>query len=165
MFMILTAARPSEALTARWDQIDLGKKIWLNPSSKTDKPLPVPLTPAALAVLERQASVRVGDGEAVFPGRSGSPIGYATFSAAARNADFDLGSPHSWRSIFADAAADKLGVARETREAALGHSLGKVEAGYRRETGVAARAAAMEAYAAWLTGTDRANVVAFPARA
>jgi integrase len=126
-------------LGARWDQIDFDKKLWVNPVSKTGKLLPVPLSPIALAILERQAQVRTGD--AVFPGRGGSPVGYATFSAAARNVGFDVGSPHSWRSIFADAAADRLGVARETREAALGHSLGKVEAAYRRETGVAARAA------------------------
>jgi integrase len=162
-FMIATAARPSEALEARWDQIDLDAKIWLNPSSKTDKPLPAPLSSIALAVLDRQESIRSGD--MVFPGRGGSPVSYATFSAAARDIGFDLGSPHSWRSIFADAVSEKLGVSRETREAALGHSLGKVEEAYRRETGVEARRVAMEAYADWLLGRGADNVVAFKAGA
>jgi integrase len=165
-FMVLTAARPSEALNAKWGEIDFkakGGPVWLNPVSKTDKPLPVPLSDAALAILDRQRGVRTG--EAVFPGRSGSPVSYGAFSAAARNAGFDVGSPHSWRSIFADAAADRLGVQRETREAALGHSLGKVEEAYRRETGVEARAVAMQRYSDWLTGKSEDNVVAFPARA
>jgi hypothetical protein len=70
-----------------------------------------------------------------------------------------MGSPHSWRSIFADAAADRLDIQRETREAALQHSLGAVEAAYRRETGVAARAAAMQRYGDWLMGRIGDNVV------
>src|SRR6516164_10488840 len=40
-----TAARPSEALDARWDQIDLHKKLWMNPVSKAGNLLPVPLSP------------------------------------------------------------------------------------------------------------------------
>jgi integrase len=162
VFMIATAARPSEALNARWDQIDLEKKLWMNPVSKTGKLLPVPLSPITLAVLERQARVRMGD--AVFLGRGGSPASYAAFSVASRTMGFDIGNPHAWRSIFRDATEDICGFRRETIEAALGHSLGAVEAAYRRETGVEARRAVMEAYAKWLMG-EGANVIAFKSRA
>jgi integrase len=162
VFIILTAARPSEALAARWDQIGSDKKVWRNPSSKTDKPLLVPLSALALATLERQAKVRTGD--AIFPGRGGSSVSYAAFSAVARAVGFDLGSPHSWRSIFRDWASEHGGIARETAESALGHSLGAVERAYRRETGVEARAVAMQRYADWLMGAG-AGVGAFPKRA
>ena len=61
-------------------------------------------------------------GDAVFPGRGGSPASYAAFSVASRAVGFDIGNPPSWRSIFRDWAEDKGGFRRETAEA-LGHSL------------------------------------------
>jgi integrase len=178
-WMILTAARPGEALAARWDQIDFDKGLWLNPAPKTKKakkkkgqeefsePLPVPLSDLALRILEeRMKTVGPAPEGPIFPGCGGAKLVYTTFATALSKASvgIDAGSPHSWRSIFADAAADRLGVARETREAALGHSLGAVEGAYRRETGVEARRLAMQAYADWLAGKGGDNVVAFGAR-
>jgi integrase len=164
MFMIACASRPSEALNARWGEIDLDKKLWTVPAErmKSGKEHPVPLSSIAVAVLKRQETVRTGD--AVFPGLGGSPMSYGGFFNAVRKLDFDVGAPHSWRSVFADAAADRLDVNRETREACLAHSLGAVEGAYRRETGVEGRRPVMQRYADWLAG-EGANVVAFPARA
>jgi integrase len=162
IFMISTAARPSEALNARWDEIDFDKKLWMNPVSKTRgkaDPLPVLLSPITLDVLRRQQTVRTGD--MVFPGRGGSPVHFSTFSAAPKDAGLDVGTPHSWRSIFRDWADDIGGFRRETAEAALAHSLGAVESAYRRETAVQARTPMMAAYADWLTGKSENNVVAF----
>jgi integrase len=161
-FMILTAARPSEALNAQWSEINLEKRLWTNPVLKTRRPLSVPLCDAAVAILERQAKVRTG--EAVFPGRSGSPFTYSAFATAPKRAGFDAGSPHGWRSVFRDACGDRLRVDRDLAEAALAHSLGAVEGSYRRETAIEARRPVMEAYARWLT-SDADNVIAFPARA
>jgi integrase len=163
-FQISTATRPGEATGATWKEIDLDKRLWTVPAvrMKGGKGHAVPLSDLALTILERQQNARCGD--AVFPSASGSSLSYGVFAAAARKLDFDVGTPHSWRSIFADAAADRLGVTRETREACLAHSLGKVEAAYRRETGVSARAIAMQKYADWLLG-ESADVITFPARA
>jgi integrase len=174
-WMILTAARPGEALAARWDQIDRNKKLWLNPAPKTKKvkkakgkaettePLPVPLSDLALAVLDMQ--LRTGD--LIFPGRNGGKLVYTTFVTALNKVDVgvDAGAPHSWRSIFRDVVEDKCGFRRETAEAALGHSLGAVEGAYRRETAVEARIPMMQAYAQWLLGTAVENILAFPTRA
>jgi integrase len=162
-FMIATAARPSEALCAQWREIDVEKATWTVPKErmKDGKEFVVPLSSVALAVLERQARVRTND--AVFPGLSGSPLSYTAFSRAPAKAGIDAGSPHSWRSIFRDACGDKLRVDRDLAEAALAHSLGKVEAAYRRETAVEARRAVMEAYANWLMG-EGVNVIAFKSR-
>jgi integrase len=159
-FMVLTAARPSEALGAQWSEIDIAKRVWTVPGErmKSGKSHVVPLSGAALAVIARQEIVRTGD--AVFPSDGGSPVSYGAFSASARKLPFDLGAPHSWRSIFRDTAEDVLGFPPHIAEAALAHSLGGVAAAYRRETGVEQRRGLMAAYAAWLMGEAADNVVA-----
>jgi integrase len=175
IFMILTAARPGEAIAARWDQVDLAKKLWLNPAPKTKKakkakagakaetgdPLPVPLADLALTLLEGRPKTS----DFLFPGRNGAKLVYTTFALAPRQAGVDAAAPHSWRSILRDVVEDKLGFRPETAEAALGHSLGKVASAYRRETAFEARVPMMTAYAAWLTSRGGDNVMAFPARA
>jgi integrase len=49
-----TMVRPSEAAGARWDEIDLDKKLWHIPAErmKKKKPHSVPLSPQSLALLE-----------------------------------------------------------------------------------------------------------------
>jgi len=162
VFTIACAARPGEeALKAQWSEIDLDKNLWTVPAPrmKGGNEHVVPLSSIALAVLKWQAERRTGD--AVFPGLTGSPLSYTAFSRAPTKAGIDAGSPHSWRSIWRDWAEDIGGVAPQTAEAALAHSLGKVQRAYRRETGVPARAVAMQRYADWLEG--KTTVVAFPA--
>jgi integrase len=97
----------------------------------------VPLSSLALAILERQAGRRTGD--AVFPGRSGSPLAYAGFATAPAEAKINAATPHSWRSVFRDWAGDIGRVDRDLAEAALAHSLGMTEASYRRSSAVEAR--------------------------
>ena len=151
-FMALTAARPGEALAARWDQVDLEKKLWRNPVSKTGTTLDVPLSTAAIAILERAKNHRVSD--LIFAGSGGGRLAHSNFAGAPTRAGIDAGTPHSWRSLCRDYAEDIGGFRRETAEAALGHSLGAVEKAYRRETGVEERRRLMEAYAGWLTKTS-----------
>jgi len=70
-FTILTAARTGEALGARWDEIDLRTRLWTVPaarmktSRKSGREHRIPLSTAAMAVLERMAKVR--ESEFVFP--------------------------------------------------------------------------------------------------
>jgi integrase len=151
-FMILTASRPSEALCAEWSEIDFEKRLWTISAArmKGGKEHVVPLSDAALAILDRRRGGRCVD--AVFPGLDGSQMSYGAFSSAARGLEFDVGTPHSWRSIFRDTVEDKLGFPPHLAEAALSHSLGKVAAAYRRETAVEARRGLMDAYARWLWG-------------
>jgi integrase len=165
VWTIAAAARPGEeALKAQWSEIDLEKKLWTVPAARmkgvkgAGKEHVVPLSSLALEVLEWQAKRRTGD--AVFPGLSCSPLSYTAFSRAPAKASIDAGSPHSWRSIWRDWAEDIGGLAPQTAEAALAHSLGKVQRAYRRETGVPARAVAMQRYADWLEGKTTAVVAA-----
>lgn len=50
--LLLTGARVRELLDARWEHIDVVRKSWLIPTSKTGKPRHVPLSTAALAIIE-----------------------------------------------------------------------------------------------------------------
>lgn len=164
LFMIATAARPSEALCASWREIDLDKRLWTLPAAraKTGRAHVVPLSAIALEVLERRREARTGD--AVFPSRSGSPLSYPGFAFAPSRVGIDAGAPHSWRSIFRDWAGDVGRIDRDLAEAALAHSLGGVEGAYRRESAVEARRPVMEAYARWLAGVAGAEVITFPSR-
>lgn len=161
VFMILTAARPSEALNAQWNEVDLVKRLWIVPAArmKAAREHRVPLSSEALAVLERQASIRSGD--SVFPGRSGSPISYSAFATAPAKAGIAAAAPHGWRSVFRDYCGDEAeDVPRDLAEAALAHSLGPTEAAYRKRTAVEKRRAVMESYSAWLNATPTPKVVA-----
>ena len=50
-FLLMTGARRSEALKARWEHIDLERKLWLIPLSKSGKPRHIPLSAKALSFL------------------------------------------------------------------------------------------------------------------
>ena len=49
---MLTGARVSELLQAEWRHVDLERRAWLIPTSKTGKPRHVPLSQAAIDIIE-----------------------------------------------------------------------------------------------------------------
>lgn len=51
--LLLTGARLRELLDARIDHVDIERRSWLIPTSKTGKPRHVPLSTAALAIIEQ----------------------------------------------------------------------------------------------------------------
>jgi integrase len=164
VFMIATAARPSEALKARWSEIDVEEGRWTIPGARMKKGRThiVPLSSLAREVLERQAKIRRSG--FVFPGPIAEALNYATFALAPGKAGLDAGSPHGWRSVFRDWAGDVCALPNkgELAEFALAHVLGPAEGAYRRSTGD--RKPLMEAYAEWLLSKG-ADVIRFPARA
>lgn len=50
--LLLTGARKTELLTAQWQHVDLERRAWFIPTSKTGKPRYVPLSQAAVDVIE-----------------------------------------------------------------------------------------------------------------
>lgn len=50
--LLLTGARVGELLQARWEHIDLDRRSWLIPTSKTGRSRHVPISSAALAIIE-----------------------------------------------------------------------------------------------------------------
>jgi integrase len=162
-FAVLTTVRPGTALRATWNEVDLSKALWTIPAArmKTGIEFHVPLTPAAMEVLERVAAIRCC--EYLFPGASANrPLSYSLFQTAL---DKKLGikgvTLHGFRSTFRDAAADILNAPRDLCELQLSHALGATEASYRRLTALNQRRALLEKYAAWLMGEFGA-VVPFP---
>ncbi|WP_238560230.1 tyrosine-type recombinase/integrase [Sphingomonas sp. Mn802worker] len=49
--LLLTGCRVGELLKARWEHVDLERRVWFIPTSKTGKPRHVPLSSAALDVI------------------------------------------------------------------------------------------------------------------
>ena len=133
-FQILTAARTGEALGMTWAEYDAAKAIWTVPAdrTKTGKPHRVPLSPAAVGVLDAMAKVRQSD--FVFPGgRAARPLSSMAFLMTLRRMGRGDLTAHGFRSTFRDWAAERTGYPNEVAEMALAHAVGdKVEAAYRR---------------------------------
>ena len=188
-FVILTAARTSEVLHARWREIDLDAAVWTLPAARMKSGLVhrVPLSNAALAVLRTMAG---GEGmplldepgamdALVFPGqRDGAPLSNMAMLVLLRRMQAKGGSrwvdgehrpitPHGFRSTFRDWAADRTEFPREVVERALAHAVGsEVELAYQRSDLLARRQPLMEAWASYLATTeDEAAVVPFRRRA
>ncbi|SCC12747.1 Integrase [Gilliamella bombicola] len=67
-WQLLTLTRPSEAVGARWDEINFNKKIWSIPTErmKMDRPHNIPLSPQAMKILEIMKSIN-NKSEFIFP--------------------------------------------------------------------------------------------------
>ncbi len=162
LLMIATGVRPSVALTADRAEFSLAKLIWTVPPAKMKvaRPFVTPLSPLALAVVERR--MKAANGDRLFPGKGGGSMAYNTFAVAPGKAGLDLGTPHSWRSMLADWAGEIAEADHEAVELQLAHALGKVRGAYRRGQAIDQRRRLLERYSAWLTGEAADVVVAFP---
>jgi integrase len=148
-FTILTAARTSEAINARWDEIDLKGSIWTVPAErmKAGREHRVPLSARALAILEEVT--REKGSPYVFPGGiAGRPLSTMAMLQVLRGAKGGGLTVHGFRSSFRDWTGESTNFAREVAEAALGHVVGdKSEAAYRRGDALEKRRKLMEAWA------------------
>lgn len=154
-FVILTAARTGEALGAQWPEIDLKAKLWTVPAEriKAGREHRVPLSGAAVAVLDRMASIR--ENEFVFPGqRDGRQLSDMALLMLLRDIRPGVTS-HGFRSTFKDWAAELTATPNFISEAALAHVVAdKVEAAYRRGDLLEKRRELMEAWATFcISGT------------
>jgi integrase len=147
-FIALTAVRLGEARDATWDEIDLEARTWTIPAKrmKGGKEHKVPLSAAAMAVLEAMRAVRQSD--YVFPGfRQGQPVGHNLWRVVKPLAGAEI-TVHGLRSTFRDWAAERTSYPREIAEAALAHAVpSQVEAAYRRTDFFDRRRRLMDAWA------------------
>jgi integrase len=132
-FLILTASRTGEVIGARWSEIDVNARMWSVPATrmKGGREHRVPLTPAAIALLER---MRGQSGDFVFPGaKAGQGLSnMALLKVLERMNRGDL-TAHGFRATFKTWASERTNFPRELVEAALAHVLrDKVEAAYQR---------------------------------
>jgi integrase len=128
-FTILTAARVSEVVGARWSEIS--GDVWTIPAERTKggKEHRVPLSRRAMELLDRLPH----NGDLIFPGpKFGRPLNIN----APRKVLIGMGcnvTVHGFRSSFRDWAAEQTNFPSEVAEMALAHTVGnKVETAYRR---------------------------------
>lgn len=154
-FTILTAARTGETIGATWREIDLKAKVWTVPKDRMKMEIEhqVPLSDAAMAVLERMGVAR-GPDDFVFPGgRANRPL---SSMAMLRMLKVKLERPetvHGFRSSFRDWAGDATSHPRELAEMALAHAVGDdTEQAYRRAFALEKRRVMMADWANYIGG-------------
>jgi integrase len=132
-FAILTAARSGEVLGARWGEISLAERLWLVPEERTKsgREHRVPLSNAAIAILEAMAEIRQSG--FVFPGQNpDAPLSHYALGLVLRRIRGNV-TVHGFRSCFSQWAAERTNYPYEVREAALAHNVGSaVERSYQR---------------------------------
>ncbi len=166
-FNILTAARTGEVRGMTWREVDVDNKVWVIPPDrmKAERLHRVPLSPAALTVLEGVRPLMRKIDDLVFPSpRKATAISDMALSMLVRGmacdglAPEDLPRwrdaegrpivPHGFRSTFRDWAGETRPEGREVVEAALAHSIkDKAEAAYARSDLLEKRRPLMDAWA------------------
>ncbi|MBB5374320.1 tyrosine-type recombinase/integrase [Acidocella aromatica] len=148
--LILTATRSGEARGARWNELDLAAKTWTVPASrmKAKQEHRVPLSNAAVAILETMRPLQNKPDGLVFPGgKPGKPLSDVALSKALATVAEGF-TVHGMRSTFRDWCAESTNFPREVAEAALAHTnKNKVEAAYARTDHFEQRRKLMDAWA------------------
>ena len=127
-FVVLTAARPGEALGAVWSEIDLDGREWRIPGSrmKAGAEHRVPLSDAALKAVDEAKILFDGSGY-VFPSpvKPGQPLSNMTLTKVLRDCGLaERATVHGFRSSFRTWALEQTDTPWAVAEAALAHTLG-----------------------------------------
>ena len=163
-FLVLTACRSGEVRSATWSEIDMEAREWRIPASRMKNSIEhrVPLSDAALAVLERARILYDGSG-LVFPSsaRQGRPLSDMTMTKILRTTGLAYKTTgHGFRSSFRDWASERTNTDHAVMELCLAHTVGNsVERAYARSDLLAKRRLLMDQWAAYATGASSANVV------
>lgn len=149
-FAILTATRSGEVRGATWTEIDQKAGVWIIPAErmKAEREHRIPLSPAALAILE--SLPRILGTPLLFPSAKNDVLSDMTLTAVIRRMHLtstksgNIGwcdtagkivTAHGFRSTFRDWAGETTSYPREVIEHALAHQLkDKAEAAYARGT-------------------------------
>ena len=157
-FLTLTATRSSEVRLGTWSEVDLEEAVWRVPAerTKTKRTHEVPLSGRTAAILAEALEIADGSG-LIFPSPRGKTLSDNTLSKLFR--ELGIGAvPHGARSSFRSWCAD-TGIDREVAEACLAHVVGGVEGAYQRSTMYQRRREVMEAWANYLTASERGRVI------
>jgi integrase len=156
-FTLLTAVRSADIRHAKLAHINTAECTWtIAEFSKTGKKHRVPLSDAAIAVIERAARIKAGIGGAVgasdylFPNDlTGAALGKnAMTKLLDRMGRAGQMTAHGMRSSFRTWEQEQTSFPREVAEMALGHVVGSaVERAYARGDMVEKRAAILTAWA------------------
>jgi integrase len=146
-FLILTAARSGEVTGATFNELDVGKAIWIIPASrmKAHREHRVPLSARACEIVKRMAAVR--QSEFVFPGARQQNLSGMAFAMLLRRMRISDVTTHGFRSSFRDWCSETTAYPSEVAEMALAHVVpNATEAAYRRGDLFEKRRGLMEAW-------------------
>jgi integrase len=150
-FAILTCARTSEALGAKWSEIDLEEKVWVIPGNRMKMGVEhhVPLTDATIDLLN--ALPREESADLVFIGPNhGKPLSNMAMLAVLKRMKRTDVTVHGFRATFRTWAAEATVYPREIGEKCLAHEIGSaVERAYLRSDLFDKRTALMDDWAAY----------------
>ena len=124
-WQLLTLTRPSEAVGAKWEEINLDKKLWSIPAErmKMDRPHNIPLSPQAIKILEIMKSIN-HKSEFVFPTARppyNKPMSSQTANMAIKRMGYkDKLVAHGLRAL-ASTALNEQGFNYDVIESALSH--------------------------------------------
>jgi integrase len=161
-FVMLTAVRvadicgglKADSEPMKWSHVDVHAKTWIVPDTKMGRPHVVPLSNAALAVLDEMRRYRDPSTDYVFPGATrGSVIADSTLRYLLRDAGYGgLATTHGMRATFKTWASETTTFEKGVIEAALAHAQGKLDQAYHRGSYLEKRRALMETWANFLSG-------------
>ena len=124
-FCILTATRTHSIRHARWEQLDLDRKVWTVPAAdmKSGVEFKVALSDAAIELLSRLVSLD----EYIFPGgKSGKPLSNAGMSSVLKRMGVNNATVHGFRSTFRDYIGEETQLDTIAAEHCLAHKVGDV---------------------------------------
>lgn len=154
-FLIHTAARTNEVINMTWSEVDLESAVWTVPGErmKAGAEHQVPLTPAAVTILEAMKVIGSKPEAPVFPSRTGKPLSNMSMEMLLRRMGCEDATVHGFRSSFRDWAGDTTDYPRDLVELALAHQVGNaVERAYRRRTALEKRRELMGTWSGFVSG-------------
>lgn len=149
-FTLLTCVRTSEALEAKWQEMDFEQKVWTIPAIRTKTKKSdnrVPLTDRTIAILREMEGKKVSD--FVFPGmKRDRPLSNMSMAMVLKRMKIADATVHGFRSTFRDWVGDETSFPSEIAEASLHHQEGnKVVRAYRRSDALEKRRELLQEWA------------------
>jgi integrase len=149
---IFTAVRTSEALNAKWNEIDFDNRLWTIPAErmKASREHRVPLSNQAITLLENLSRTN----DYLFSVREDKPMSnMAMLTFLKKQMNQPTLTVHGFRSTFRDWAAEVSTFPRELAESALAHVLSdKTEAAYQRGDLLSKRRAMIQSWCDFCLG-------------
>jgi integrase len=160
LLTLLCATRTSETLEATWSEINLERREWRIPGTrmKAGKEHRIPLSEAAVAILQAQLALRRERVDCVFPGQRGRKClsNMAMTNVRKRLNWLERTTVHGLRSTFRDWVGETTSYPERMAEVALAHQLtDKVQAAYFRADLMEQRREMMSEWAAYLCGEGK----------
>jgi len=151
-FLILTAARTNEVISAESGEINAAEKLWTCPADhmKRGREHLVPLCDRALELVRE-----VGGERFLFPNPDGEALSNGAMLQLLDRMGYGHVTAHGFRSSLKQWCAEQTSFESYVSEAALAHAIGdKTEAAYNRSTYLEKRRRLMDAWERFCVGED-----------